>query len=201
MDKLQFFLLFYCQNCPVNHCVHCIFKQFFNSQDSGCPPLKIKNLNFMPVAGDQHASPCQISSKSAKTLQRNGNLTVFTMAAVRHLGFSEIRNFSGRHKRGTGVLYWRVQRAAVESSSASRRRWVTCRHSTPPVQRASAGLSSTCAPPHRHNSDIMYADTHTAPHRHNSDIMYADTHTAPHRHGPTTIRQHTLDNRRPVSSV
>ena len=187
MDKLQFFCCFIAKIVQwiIVYIVHIhvqnIFKQFFNSQDSGCPPLKIKNLNFMPVAGDQHASPCQISSKSAKTLQRNGNLTVFTMAAVRHLGFSEIRNFSGRHKRGTGVLYWRVQRAAVESSSASRRRWVTCRHSTPPVQRASAGLSSTYAPPHRHNSDIMYANTHTAP----------------HRHGPTTIRRHTLDNRRP----
>jgi len=37
--------------------------------------------------GGQCASSCQISSKSAKRLQRYGDLTVFKMAAVRHLGF------------------------------------------------------------------------------------------------------------------
>ena len=35
----------------------------------------------------QYASSCQISSKSVKPLQRYGELTVFKMAAVRHLGF------------------------------------------------------------------------------------------------------------------
>jgi len=39
-----------------------------------------------PVGG-QSASSCQISSKSVKRLRRYGDLTVFTMAAVRHLGF------------------------------------------------------------------------------------------------------------------
>jgi len=37
--------------------------------------------------GGQYASSCQISSKSVKLLQRYGELTVFSMAAVRHLGF------------------------------------------------------------------------------------------------------------------
>ena len=35
----------------------------------------------------QYASPFQISSKSVKRLQTYGDLTVFKMAAVRHLGF------------------------------------------------------------------------------------------------------------------
>jgi len=38
------------------------------------------------VAG-QHASQCQIPSKAVKRLQRYGYLTVFKMAAVRHLAF------------------------------------------------------------------------------------------------------------------
>jgi len=48
---------------------------------------KIKNLNYTSGAGDQHASPCQISSKSVKRLQKYGDLTLFKMAAVRHVGF------------------------------------------------------------------------------------------------------------------
>jgi len=39
-----------------------------------------------PVGG-QSSSLCQISSKSVKLLRRYGDLTVFKMAAVRHLGF------------------------------------------------------------------------------------------------------------------
>jgi len=42
-----------------------------------------------------HSSPCQSSSKSVKWLLRYGDLTVFKMAAVRHLGFSKFKFFNG----------------------------------------------------------------------------------------------------------
>ena len=48
---------------------------------------KIKNLNLTSGARDQCASLCQISSKCVKELQRYSDLTVFKMAAVRHLAF------------------------------------------------------------------------------------------------------------------
>ena len=47
---------------------------------------KIRNFNGRSAVGGQYASSCQISSKSVKRLQRYGELTVFNMAAVRHLG-------------------------------------------------------------------------------------------------------------------
>ena len=56
---------------------------------------KIKNLKFTSGAGDQHASLCQISSKSVKRLQRYGDLTVFKMAAVSHLEFFKFNFFNG----------------------------------------------------------------------------------------------------------
>jgi len=48
---------------------------------------KIKHFNITSGAGEKHASPCQISSKSVKPYQRYGILTVFKMATVRHLKF------------------------------------------------------------------------------------------------------------------
>jgi len=48
---------------------------------------KIQNFESMPTVRSQYASSCQISSISLKQFQRYGNLTVFKMAAVRHLGF------------------------------------------------------------------------------------------------------------------
>ena len=42
----------------------------------------------------QYASPCRISSKSVTRLQRYGNLTVFKMAGVRHLGFVKFQYFN-----------------------------------------------------------------------------------------------------------
>jgi len=48
---------------------------------------KLEILTTFPLYGGQYASSCQISSKSVKRLQRYGDLTVFKMAAVRHLGF------------------------------------------------------------------------------------------------------------------
>ena len=41
----------------------------------------------------------KISSKSVKRLQRYGDLTVFKMAAVRHLGFVKFEIFNGAVKR------------------------------------------------------------------------------------------------------
>jgi len=39
---------------------------------------------------------CVIMPKSVKRLQRYGDLTVFKMAAVRHLGFVKFEIFNGR---------------------------------------------------------------------------------------------------------
>jgi len=57
---------------------------------------KIQNFNGRPAVGGPYASLCQISSKSVKRLQRYGNLTVFKMAAVRHLGFVKLEFFNSR---------------------------------------------------------------------------------------------------------
>ena len=65
-------------------------------QDSGrchLEFLKIQNFNDLSAVWGQHASLCQISSKSVKRLQRYGDLTVFKMAAVRHLGFVKFEFF------------------------------------------------------------------------------------------------------------
>ena len=56
---------------------------------------KIRNFNGRSAVGGQYASSCQISSKSVKRLQRYGDLTVFKMAAVRHLGFVKFEFFYG----------------------------------------------------------------------------------------------------------
>jgi len=63
---------------------------FCDFQDGGRRHLgfsKIPNFNGLPAVRGQFASPCQISSKSVKRLPIYGNLTIFKMAAVRHLGF------------------------------------------------------------------------------------------------------------------
>jgi len=57
--------------------------------------LKIPNFNGVSPVGGQSVSSCQISSKSVKRLRRYGDLTVFQMAAVRHLGFWKFRFFNG----------------------------------------------------------------------------------------------------------
>jgi len=57
---------------------------------------KFKILTVDPLYGGECASSCQISSKSVKRLQRYGDLTVFKMAAVRHLGFVKFEIFNGR---------------------------------------------------------------------------------------------------------
>jgi len=48
---------------------------------------QIRNFNGRSAVRGECASSCQISSKSVKRLQRYDNLTVFKMAAVRHVGF------------------------------------------------------------------------------------------------------------------
>ena len=59
------------------------------------PPFrfsKIRHFNCRSTVRGEFASPCQISSKSVKRLQRYGNLTVFKMAADRHLGFVKFKS-------------------------------------------------------------------------------------------------------------
>ena len=57
---------------------------------------KIGNFNDRSAVRGQCASVYQILSKSVKRLQRYGDLTVFKMAAARHLGFVKFEIFNGR---------------------------------------------------------------------------------------------------------
>jgi len=75
-----------------------IYCNFCDFQHGGCRHLefsKIQNFNGLSTVGGQYASSRQISSKSVKRLQRYGDLTVFKMAAVRHLGFVKFEFFNG----------------------------------------------------------------------------------------------------------
>ena len=66
------------------------YRDFYDFQDGGRRHLrfsKIRNFNGRSAVMGQFASPCQISSKWVKRLPIYGNLTIFKMAAVRHLGF------------------------------------------------------------------------------------------------------------------
>jgi len=63
----------------------------------GFPSSDTSNFNGISAVGGQYASSCQISSKSVKRLQRDGDLTVLKMAAVRHLGFVKFEIFNGRN--------------------------------------------------------------------------------------------------------
>jgi len=57
---------------------------------------KTGNFNGMSIVRGEFASLRQISPKSVKRFQRYGDLTVFKMAAVRHLGFVKFKFFNGR---------------------------------------------------------------------------------------------------------
>jgi len=75
-----------------------IYRDFCDFQDGGCRHLefsKIQHFNDLSAVGGQYASSCQISSKSIKRLQMYGDLTVFKMATVRHLGFVKFEMFNG----------------------------------------------------------------------------------------------------------
>jgi len=72
---------------------------FCDFQNGGCRHLefsKIRNFNGLSAVEGQYASSCQISSKSVKRLQTYGDLTVFKMAAVSHLGFAKFEIFNGQ---------------------------------------------------------------------------------------------------------
>jgi len=65
------------------------------------PPLsflqaKIPHFNGRSAVRGTYASPCQISSKSVKRLQRYDDLIIFKMAAMRHLGVLKFKYFNGR---------------------------------------------------------------------------------------------------------
>ena len=67
---------------------------------------KFEISTAFPLSG-AYASPCQISAESVKRLQRYGYLTVFKMAAVRHLGFLKLprnRGFVISKTAAVGVL-------------------------------------------------------------------------------------------------
>ena len=57
---------------------------------------KFEILTIDPLLRDEYASLYQILSKSVKRLQRYGDLAVFKMAAVRHLGFVKFEYFNDR---------------------------------------------------------------------------------------------------------
>jgi len=74
------------------------YRDFCDFPDGGCRHVefsKIRNFNGLSTVRGQYASSCQISSKSVKRLQKYGYLTVFKMAAVRHLGFVKFEFFNG----------------------------------------------------------------------------------------------------------
>jgi len=56
---------------------------------------KFEILTALPLLGPMCVI-MQNSSKSVKRLQRYGDVTVFKMAAVRHLGFVKFEIFNGR---------------------------------------------------------------------------------------------------------
>jgi len=69
------------------------YREFCDFQDGGRRHFgfsKSGNFNGRSAVGGQCASS-HISSKSVKRLQRYGDLTVFKMAAVRHLGFVKFK--------------------------------------------------------------------------------------------------------------
>jgi len=73
--------------------------RFCDFPDSGCRHLefsKLRHFNDLSAVQGQYASSHQISSKSIKRLQKYGDLTVFKMAAVRHLGFVKYEFFNSR---------------------------------------------------------------------------------------------------------
>jgi len=95
MDKLQFLALIFAvllsKLCNVLLCNYKIYLSSFSI-------LELAALRHIRLsgAGDQYESLCQISSKSIKRLQRYGDLTVFKMAAVCHLGFLKFKFFNSR---------------------------------------------------------------------------------------------------------
>ena len=101
MDKLQFIVLIFAvllsKLCNVLLCVlQSIFQQFTILKTAAPRDIrlsKIKNSNFTPGAGDYRALLCQISSISVKRLQRYGELKVFKVVAVRHLGLFKNSKF------------------------------------------------------------------------------------------------------------
>ena len=76
-----------------------MISEYLWCQDGGYSHLglsKIRNFNGRSAVGSQCASSCQMSSKSVKLVQRYGDLTVFKMAAVRHLGLVKFEFFKER---------------------------------------------------------------------------------------------------------
>jgi len=75
------------------------YRGFCDIKNGGCRYLefsKIRNFNSRSAVRGQCASSCQISSKSVERFQTYGDLTVFKMAAVRHVGFVKFEIFNGR---------------------------------------------------------------------------------------------------------
>jgi len=76
-----------CENWSICCCDIAIFSDF---EDGGRRHLgfsKLRNVIGLSLVVGQLASPCQISLNSVERLLRYGDLAVFKMAAVRHLGF------------------------------------------------------------------------------------------------------------------
>ena len=91
--KFEFFLTVGAVKRPILH----QRTKFRKDRPNRCGDIAIFVIfNGRSAVGGQCASSCQISSKSVKRLQRYGDLTVFKMAAVRHLGFVKFEIFNGR---------------------------------------------------------------------------------------------------------
>jgi len=75
--------------------IYCAFCDFQNGGYRHLEFSKIRNFNGLSAVRGQYASSCQTSSKTVKRLQKYGDLSVFKMAAVRHLGFVKLEFFNG----------------------------------------------------------------------------------------------------------
>jgi len=82
------------EDLPIRCCDIAIFV-VFQDDDRRHLVFLIRNFNGVSPIGGQSASPCQILSKSVKRFRRYGDLTVFILAAVRHLGFWKFKFFNG----------------------------------------------------------------------------------------------------------
>jgi len=52
--------------------------------------LKVGNFSFQSASNGQCASSCHILRRSVETFRRYGRLSIFNMAAVRHLGYQKL---------------------------------------------------------------------------------------------------------------
>ena len=94
----------FCEDLSIPCCDIAIYVVFQDDDRRHLGFRKIRNFNGLSPIGGQSTSSCQISSKSVKRLRRYGDLTVFKMAAVRHLGFWKFKFLTKRQLRDPSCI-------------------------------------------------------------------------------------------------